>query len=209
MRMMRCILLLTSLVLAAPANAQFVNTANCLNVQEAELARIVNDYRAANGLTRIAVSHSLSSVGQWHVWDLHTNNPVVGNCNLHSWSNARPALWQAMCYTSDHAQAAQMWNKPRQITGNAYDSDGYENAAVTGGTMTAALALQLWQGSPLHNDVILNRQIWSSLTWRAIGVGVSQRHAVLWFGTLADPLGTMEACDAGSESRIFHNSFQG
>lgn len=208
MRKMRCIPLLAALMLATPASAQFANTANCLNPQEAELARIVNDYREANGLARIAVSFSLSSVGQWHVWDLHTNNPVGGACNLHSWSNARPAMWQGMCYTSDHAQAAQMWNKPRQITGNAYNSDGFENAAFTSGTMTAALALQLWQNSQGHNDVILNRSIWSGMTWRAVGVGVSQRHAVLWFGTLADPLGTMQPCDAGGGNLIFRNGFE-
>lgn len=208
---MRCLtpsLLLTALLLPVTAAAQFANTGDCLNTQEAELADIVNDYRETNGLSRIPVSRSLASVGQWHVWDLHVNNPVGGSCNLHSWSNARPDLWQAMCYTSDHAQAAQMWNKPRQITGNAYHSDGYENSAFTSGTMTAALALQLWQNSPGHNDVILNRAGWSSLTWRAIGVGVSQRHAVLWFGTLSDPLGTMLPCGAADPNRIFGDGFE-
>lgn len=190
------------------ATAQFANTANCLNPQEAELADIVNDYREANGLARIPVSFSLSSVGQWHVWDLHTNNPVGGSCNLHSWSNARPALWQPMCYTADHAQAVQMWEKPRQITNNAYNSDGYENAASSSGTMTAALALQLWRNSQPHNDVILNRSIWTQLTWRAIGVGVSQHHAVLWFGTLSDPLGSMAPCGSSSADLLFRNGFE-
>lgn len=192
-----------------PAVAQAVpsNTAVCLNADEAQLATLANEYRQQNGLAAIPVSFSLSSVSQWHVWDLRANAPNQGSCNLHSWSNARPAIWQAMCYTADHAQAAQMWNKPRQVTANVYNSNGYEISAFASPSITPAQALNLWKGSSGHNDVILNRSSWAGQTWRAMGVGLFQGYAVIWFGTLADPLGNMSACGS-SAGRVFANGFE-
>jgi uncharacterized protein YkwD len=193
---------------AIGAQAVPANTASCLTAEEAELARLANAYRQQQGLPAVPVSFSLSSVAQWHVWDLAANDPVGGSCNLHSWSNARPQTWQAVCYTSDHAQAAQMWSKPRQVTANAYAGDGYEIAAGGSGTITPELALALWQNSPAHRAVILNTSIWSDLAWGAMGVGLQQGYAVVWFGTLADPLGTMPAC-AGAGMPLFGHGFEG
>lgn len=200
-----------ALLHAATLSAQAVppNTATCLNAEEVELARLANEYRQQHGLPAVPVSFSLSSVAQWHVWDLAANDPVGGVCNLHSWSNARPQTWQAVCYTSNHAQATQMWSKPRQITANAYSSDGYEISAGGGGGITPDLALALWQASAAHRAVILNTSIWSNYPWSAMGVGLFQGYAVIWFGTLADPLGTMPACGAGgAELRIFDHGFE-
>lgn len=202
------VLLLAALSVSDAARAQYANTADCLNPQEATLVALVNQYRQQNGLPAVAASFSLSSVGQWHVWDLEVNDPSGGNCNLHSWSAARPVLWQPMCYTADHAQAAQMWNKPRQITGNVYNSNGYENAAWHSNAITAAGALQQWQNSPGHNQVILNQGAWAGQTWRAMGVGVSQHFAVLWFGTLTDPLGTMQVCGAVNPDVLLRDGFE-
>lgn len=209
--MRRAALALACLLSGGFAGAQAVpaNTAACLNAEEAELARLTNQYRQQNGLPAVPVSFSLSSVAQWHVWDLGANAPVGGVCNLHSWSNARPALWQAVCYTADHAQAAQMWNKPRQVTGGVYASDGYEIAAGGGAGLTAPQALALWQGSPAHRAVILNTTIWSNFPWSAMGVGLYQGHATIWFGTLPDPLGSMASCTAGAGTRLFQHGFEG
>lgn len=200
-----------TLLHATSSAAQAVppHTATCLNAEEVELARLTNEYRQQQGLPAVSVSFSLSSVAQWHVWDLAANDPVGGACNLHSWSGARPALWQGMCYTSDHAQATQMWSKPRQVTANAYSSDGYEIAAGGSGGLTPALALALWQGSSAHRAVILNTSIWSNFPWRAMGVGLHQGYAVVWFGTQADPLGTMPACTDGvGELQVFGHGFE-
>lgn len=202
------VLLLAAMSVSDPARAQYANTATCLNPEEATLVALVNQYRQQNGLPAVAVSFSLSSVGQWHVWDLETNDPWDGNCNLHSWSNARPSLWQAICYTGDSQSAQQMWAKPRQITGNAYNSNGYENSAWNSGGMTGAGALQQWQNSPLHNQVILNQSVWAGQTWRAMGVGVSQHYAVLWFGTLTDPHGTIAPCGTSNPETFFADGFE-
>lgn len=201
-----------ALLHAAPLAAQAVppNTAACLNPDEVELARLTNTYRQQLGLPAVPVSFSLSSVAQWHVWDLAANDPVGGVCNLHSWSGARPQTWQAVCYTSDHARAAQMWSKPRQITDGAYSSDGYEISAGAGGSITPSVALALWQASPAHRAVILNTSIWSNFPWGGMGVGLFQGYAVIWFGTIADPLGTMPACGTASvELRILNDGFEG
>lgn len=202
----RIALIVVLLAPSAPVAAQYANTADCLTPQEAELADRVNDYREANGRARVPVSFSLSSVGQWHVWDLETNDPWQGNCNLHSWSNARPALWNSVCYVGNPS-APGMWNKPEEIAG--YTFDGYENAAWTSGTITSAGALQMWQNSSGHNDVILNLSGWSGQTWRAMGVGMSQHFAVLWFGTLTDPQGVMQPCGATSPGMVFADHFEG
>ena len=193
---------------AAAAQAVPPNTGSCLDADEVELARLANAYRQQQGLPALPVSFSLSSVAQWHVWDLAANDPVGGGCNLHSWSNARPQTWQAVCYTSDHAQATQMWSKPRQITAHAYPSDGYEIAAGGNGSITPELALALWQGSAAHRAVLLNTSIWSNFPWGAMGVGLYQGNAVIWFGTLADPLGTMPACTTGGGLRVYAHGFE-
>lgn len=204
------VLIALGICVAGNASAQAVpaNTANCLTANEVELAQLTNAYRLQNSLPALPVSFSLSSVAQWHVWDLQANDPVFGSCNLHSWSNARPALWQAVCYTADHAQAQQMWNKPRQITANAYNSEGFEIAAFSSGTISPTQALNLWKSSPGHNNVILNRNIWAGFPFLAMGVGMFQGHATIWFGQLADPLGSMPACGSADPNRVFAHGFE-
>lgn len=194
--------------LAVDAQSVPINTGVCMNAQETELIASVNAYRATNGLGPIAISYWLSSTAQWHAWDLTENNPVGGSCNMHSWSTARPTLWQAVCYTGN-GSASGMWHKPRQISGNSYNSNGYENAASSGTSISAATALGLWQNSSAHADVILNRGVWAGQTWRGMGVGIVGGYAVLWFGTLLDSAGNMSPCQSGGGpiDEVFSNTF--
>lgn len=167
---------------------------DCLSSDEAALAQLMNDYRQAEGLTPIPVMASLTAVAQWHVWDLDVNHPYGGECNLHSWSDG--SLWTPVCYTADHANASGMWDKPREITANAYTGNGFEIAYWTSGTASPEGALSGWQGSPGHNDVILNAGIWQSYNpWPAMGVGMRAGYAVIWFGNTTDPQGTILECD--------------
>ena len=48
-------------------------------------------------------------------------------------------------------------------------------------------ALDEWKRSPAHTGVILNRTMWASYRWGAIGVGIVGGHASVWFGIEADP----------------------
>jgi len=147
-----------------------------------ELIELVNAYRAENGLPAIPASPSLCIVSSAHTRDLADHSPhTAPGCNLHSWSDQ--GEWSACCYTSDHARASCMWDKPRELT--TYPGNGYENAYR--GSSDPAAALAGWMGSPGHNDVILNRGTWSSQPWRALGADVHSGFAVLWFGREVDP----------------------
>lgn len=187
------------------AAALFTLPGDCMSPAEAELVQRVNDYRSSNGLGPVTPARWLSTTAQWHMWD-RVNNPtaVGGSCNPHSWSNSPPAgiNWIGMCYTPDHAQATQMWGKPRQISAGAYSGNGYELTADCGCAMTANQALLQWQGSPAHNDVILQRGVWSGVQFTGIGVGITDGYAALWFGDGGPNGGLPFPCD------LFSNGFE-
>lgn len=178
------------------ATADYPTPGTCLTAQEAELARLVNDYRNATGLPDVPVSKSLTHVAQAHVLDLHYHEPDSGTddrglaCNMHSWSDQ--GEWSPVCYTSDHANAAGMWSKPREITGNIYTGNGYEISYGFSGQASPSGALDAWQDSPGHNGVIIEQDEWGP--WQAMGVAVYEHHAVVWFGEEVDPQGTIAVC---------------
>ncbi len=146
-----------------------------------ELYRLINAYRVENGLPELPLSPSLSLVARTHVMDSRQNMPDQGECNLHSWSNE--GSWGGCCYTSDHAEAQCMWDKPRELT--AYPGNGYEISAR--GSGSAEGMLNLWKGSPGHNNVILNAGSWTQ-PWGAIGVAMDAGgYSHVWFGHEADP----------------------
>ena len=178
----------------------------CLSDKEAELARLVNEYRATKGLPAVPVSKSLTLVAQQHVWDSNTNGnnwpaPPAGEaCNMHSWSaNVNPALkqgtWTATCFTGSpnwHGVEGS-WNKPRELAG--YPSDGYENSHWASNGTTPQGALTGWKNSPGHNAVITEQNGWGP--FKAMGVGISGNYAHLWFGDTADPAGEAQLCSGG------------
>ncbi|MBL6445361.1 fibronectin type III domain-containing protein, partial [Fulvivirga sp. 29W222] len=155
----------------------------CWSAEEKALYLAINDYRATNGLPPVPLSPKLSQVAQLHAQDAEDYPPTSSECNAHSWSSN--GSWTACCYTNDHSNANCMWDKPAEITG--YQSPGYENYAWTSATMTATEALQQWQNSPSHNDLILNiGSYWENQTWNAMGIGIRGGTAFLWFGELVD-----------------------
>lgn len=153
------------------------------SVPALQLIGLVNAYRAENGLPSIPASPSLCTVALAHARDLADHAPhAQPGCNLHSWS-AR-GEWTPCCYTPDHAQKACMWNKPRELT--AYRGNGYETAFE--GSSSPEEAMRSWRSSPAHDAVILNRDIWGTQPWRAVGAGVHGGFILLWFGEEADPV---------------------
>jgi len=120
------------------------------------------------------------------------NQPAEGKCNMHSWSDKGP--WSACCYTSDHAEAKCMWNKPSELT--PYKADGFEisHAVFGAGKATAESAIKGWKNSSGHNAVMVNKGGWKNIKWKAVGIGIYQNYAVIWFGGLDDPLGEAEVC---------------
>jgi hypothetical protein len=170
----------------------------CLSDAEQELADLINQYRVDQGRPPVPISYWLCTVAQWHVWDLDVNDPALGDCNLHSWSDSRPDLWSEVCYLPDHSEAQGMWIKPREISDNVFTGYGFEIAYWSSGSASPAAALAAWQGSAPHNAVILGTGIWESYEpWPALGVGIFEGYAVAWFSGAGDPAGSMPPC-AGS-----------
>jgi hypothetical protein len=168
----------------------------CLTPDEAKLARLINEYRSANGRSYVPLSRSLSEVAQRHVQDLDQYRPNRGtdnrgvSCNMHSWSNQ--GFWRSLCYTPDHAHATEMWNKPREITNYRYGGNGFEIAYETSGRANADEGFRVLLGA--YNDIILQHGFWSKYNWPAMGVGVYGQHAVVWFGDEPDPQGSLAQC---------------
>lgn len=182
------LLLLVTFILAAAAQDQ----QSPLSDKEKKLADGINQYRTENGLSAVPITNSLTKVARTHIVDLNTYHPDTknignGDCNTHSWSDKGD--WTAVCYTGS-AQQLQMHNKPGEIT-ESYDSNGYEIASWSSGEATADSAINVWKSSSDHSDVILERNIWANSAWKAMGVGIDGNYAVIWFGMIEDPAGTV------------------
>ena len=188
-----------------PAKSFANSPGTCISSDDEELLSLVDAYRVENDLNPVPWSRSLMEVGHWHVWDAINNDAIQGSCNLHSWSDDRPEMWTAMCYTPDHAQASLMWSKPSEISDDVYTGPGFENAAW--GYSTVQNALNGWKNSPGHNNVILNLDAWSALEWKAMGVGTDTTHRwyFLWFSTETDPRPEMPLCN---QALIFKDGFE-
>ncbi|ADH98370.1 CAP and S-layer homology domain-containing protein [Salisediminibacterium selenitireducens] len=158
-----------------------------LSVEERELANLINDYRVSLGLEPLKLSVSMTQVARSHVNDsnLHSPERAAPECNLHSWS--ANGDWSPVCYTSDHANASGMWDKPYEITDGVYNGSGYEISVWASNGMTAERALSLWQSSPAHDNVIIGDGYWSNLT--VMGISVKGNYSHVWFGTEDDPAG--------------------
>ena len=153
-----------------------------LTADELELYELIMAYRKSKNLPTIPVSPSLTFVAQTHSKDLAENLPDKGSCNAHSWSVK--GKWTSCCYTSDHAKASCMWDKPKELTD--YNYPGYEISSVGSSHLTPQEALETWKSSKAHNNVLINGDIWDT-SWKAIGLGMYMGYATVWFGHYSDP----------------------
>ena len=140
-------------------------------------------YRKSLNLPSIPLSKSLTIVAQTHVKDLDTYKPdQKKSCNMHSWSDK--GKWTSCCYTDDHKRASCMWSKPAELTN--YKGVGYEIAHWSSSSVTPTGALKGWKNSKGHNEVLTNKGIWQNKEWQAIGIGIKNNYAVVWFGEEKD-----------------------
>jgi uncharacterized protein YkwD len=168
---------------------------SCLTDNEYRLYQLIMEYRKDKGLPAIPLSYSLSYVAGAHAWDLSTNQPDHGKCNMHSWSENGP--WTGCCYTEDHKEADCLWSKPSELTD--YDDFGYEVAYYSSKTVEQhadlpKAALEGWKKSPGHNHMIINKYGWKRMKWNAVGIGIFGNYAVVWFGEEKDKAGRPEPC---------------
>ena len=173
---------ITYLIVFVSANSQTPETRVCLSQEEIKLYNMINEYRDKKNLLSVTLSSSLTKVAQAHVRDLMENYKKSGKCNPHSWS--KKGDWSACCYTSDHKKASCMWDKPKEIAG--YESPGYEIAFWHSQASTAENSLEGWKKSKSHNPLLINKGQWSKVTWKAIGIGIYEQYAVVWFGEMKD-----------------------
>ena len=159
-----------------------ISLAQELSADEQQLYDFIMDYRKSMNLSSIPISQSLTYVAQTHSRDLAENRPDHDQCNLHSWS--KMGKWKSCCYTSDHAKAQCMWDKPKEMTGYVYP--GYEISCVGTSTLSPKEALDIWISSQPHHEVIINKGIWID-PWKAIGIGIHEGYATVWFGHYAEP----------------------
>ena len=146
-----------------------------------QLFQQINAYRKSLKLSAIPQSPKLTKVAELHAKDL-SQHPPEADCNLHSWS--AHGSWKPCCYTRDHANAACMWDKPKEIAG--YQGQGFEIAHRSTAGATPEGALSGWKRSPGHHEVMINKGQWSRVEWKAMGVAVFGEYAVVWFGMLED-----------------------
>ncbi len=179
-----------SLLAISPKEISKADIPVCLNAEEDKLYKLLIDYRKSKNLPAISISAKLTKVAQAHARDLTTNYKQSDRCNFHSWS--KKGDWSPCCYTSDHKQAACMWNKPKEIAG--YQGKGYEIAYWSSAGANAAEALGGWKSSPGHHAVMINTGIWKEVKWQAVGIGMDGEYGVIWFGQEADDQ-TASVCD--------------
>lgn len=178
----------------------------CMNTEEVELVRLVNEYRVQNGRPALPAGLWLATTARWKIWD-RINNPsaVNSSCGTHSWSTSPPAgvFWSGVCWTG--SQSTEMWVKPREISAGVYTGNGFELTADTGATQTAQDALNQWKGSPVHNAVILETGVWSGVGLRGMGTGVGSHFGILWFGDGVNAGGLAEGCQTDA---VFASGFE-
>jgi hypothetical protein len=149
-------------------------------------------YRKSKGLPNIPISPALTKVAQAHVRDLEAHFDLDNRdiCNPHSWS--KKGKWTSCCYGNDHAAAACMWNKPKEIAG--FDGKGYEIAYFNSDAASAEEALAGWKKSPGHNPVIINQGTWKQVKWNSIGIGIYGKYGVVWFAVEPDLEAEIKVC---------------
>ncbi len=179
------------------------------SLQELELYHGIMDYRARYGLDPVMLSKGLTTTANRHVIDTRENvldgGGLPGGQSLHTWSDAP--------YPRNGSDPEAMWEAPQRL-GTGYRDTGYEISAA--GQRDVGEALEGWQGSQPHNEVILNRGPWTNLDWNAIGIGVDTtrtdddflgRVYHVWFGEDRDPTGIPRIVGTGASDRIRGTEF--
>ncbi len=167
----------------------------CISPEEEKLIELINAFRRQNRQAEIALSASLSFVAKTHVADLQRNRPDTSICNTASWSDK--GTWTPCCYQGFVNKQNCMWDKPKELT--PYTFRGYELSYFDEQIIQVQSLWELWRNTPEVVDMILARDIHSDKRWAAIGVGLSDNYASIWFGQRPDAKGKPRVC-SGAET---------
>ena len=162
----------------------------CISPEEMDLYDKINAYRESLSLPPISISRSLSYVAKTHARDLFFNNPDQGDCNSHSWSGA--GNWKPFCYPGDEKKNNSVWDKPKELT--PYNSKGYEIVYWENNPVNIDSVLPFWKSIDYFNSFLVSNGKWQGKTWMAVGIGICENYASVWFGEAADPEGQPWIC---------------
>jgi hypothetical protein len=68
----------------------------------------------------------------------------------------------------------------------SYKGNGFEIASGQSKGANALDAINSWKKSSGHNVVMINLGMWKNVKWKAIGIGIYGKYAVVWFGKESD-----------------------
>jgi hypothetical protein len=169
----------------------------CISPVEVDLYNKINEYRKLYDLPPIPLSKSLSYVAKTHVRDLFLNRPDQGACNFHSWSDK--GKWKPFCYPKDEKKNFSVWDKPKEIT--PYKSKGYEIVYWENNPVNIDSILPFWKSIDYFNSFLVYSGKWQGKKWLAIGVGIYENYAAVWFGEIPDPEGEPWICGREQEKK--------
>jgi hypothetical protein len=197
---MRFLILFSFFLLIPPFNLKVKAQAHtvenfCISQSEQRLAELINTFRKQNRMSEIPFSSSLFFVAKSHIADLQRNRPDTSICNTASWSDQ--GRWTPCCYQAYVLKNECMWDKPKELT--PYRYRGYELSYYDEGIIELDGLWELWLSTEEVTDMILCKGMHADKKWAAIGVGISDNYASVWFGQRADAKGKPEVC---SESEI-------
>ncbi len=138
---------------AALADCDVPDAAIALDADEQAFVRLLNDYRARNGLQPVAVDPALSRAAAWMSIDL------AGRSAFEHTDSLGRSPWKRM---GDCGVAAP----------------GGENIAAGTPLASPAAVLQAWQGSPGHDAIMLGRDF--TLVGVARHTAPGSRYGVYW-----------------------------
>lgn len=162
----------------------------CISQAEMKMYKMINDYRKRYNLPAVPLSRSLCFVAVMHVKDLFINHTDNGPCNFHSWSDK--GSWKPFCYPGDENKKNSVWDKPKELT--RYPGKGYEIVYWESNPPSIDSVMSFWKSEIYFNSYILNKGKWLDKKWNALGVGIYENYACVWFGESADPEGKVNVC---------------
>ncbi len=161
------------------ATGDAVGVAVGYDAEELRFLRLINDYRADNGVGPLILSDTLAVAAQRHSEDMGEYGFFAHNTERSSYYPAGSEPWDRM--------AAE---------GYGYNTFKGENLAV--GCETAAECFELWRNSPSHNAAMLDGN------YKVVGVArlsvPNSRHGWYWttdFGGRRDPTSHAPGEDEG------------
>jgi len=143
-----------------------------ISKDEQIIVNLINNYRKEHNLPKLNVNLKLVNTARTHIYQLKNIKPFeIPNFSIHSWYN---------CNYDEDKEC--MWRKPKELFN--YNSTGYEIITYNTVHMTPERALNNFQNSEPHNDIILNKKVWETVEFKSIGIAINNNYCSIWFGEI-------------------------